>query len=302
MDIESIRSFIELGQCSSITEASRRLHVSQPTLSKRIKSMESELDATLLERGSQHMRLTPAGSAFLNACVDIVNRYNRACDEVSRISKRPTVNIGGMLHDTYVKALLAILRDKCDAYTINCKDDPFDTLSDPLSSGDLDALFAPIGPSADVLSNPLVSFRLLKSERAYAAIGRKSDLSENAEVSLADLEGKPLVRIAQSHSTKDGWRTIEEACLHQGFFPAMQLLDPSPGPFDIGNGVYLLPESKISDLNSIVDSREVRIVPVVGDFSFDLYLITLKSPPNAAVEAFCNDIERYGQIEEKAAL
>lgn len=302
MDIESIRSFIELGQCSSITEASRRLHISQPTLSKRIKSMESELGATLLERGSQHMRLTPAGLAFQNACVDIANRFNRACDEVGRISKRPTVSIGGILHDAYVKTLLATLGDQCDAYVINCKDDPFDTLSDSLSSGDLDALFAPIGPSSDVFSNPHVSFHLLKSERAYAAIGRKNNLFENDEISLADLEGEPLIRVAQSHSTKDGWRAIEEACLRQGFSPAMQLLDPSPGSFDIGDGVYLLPESKIPDLISSVDPKTVRIVPVAGDFSFDLYLITLKSPRNTAVKAFCRDIERYSQTEEEVSL
>lgn len=49
----------------SFTRAAERMHVSQPSLSQQVRSLEAELGGELLERLPRSVRLTPAGKAFL---------------------------------------------------------------------------------------------------------------------------------------------------------------------------------------------------------------------------------------------
>jgi DNA-binding transcriptional LysR family regulator len=49
----------------SFTRAAERMHVSQPSLSQQIRSLEAELGGELLERLPRSVRLTAAGKAFL---------------------------------------------------------------------------------------------------------------------------------------------------------------------------------------------------------------------------------------------
>ncbi len=51
----------------SLTEAAeRRLHTSQPSLSRQIRDLDHEIGAELLSRGARGVELTDAGKAFLD--------------------------------------------------------------------------------------------------------------------------------------------------------------------------------------------------------------------------------------------
>jgi DNA-binding transcriptional LysR family regulator len=65
MDIEEIRTFLAIAETGSFTQASRRLHRSQPAISRRISLLEHELGSPLLERIRGRARLTEAGRVFL---------------------------------------------------------------------------------------------------------------------------------------------------------------------------------------------------------------------------------------------
>jgi DNA-binding transcriptional LysR family regulator len=49
----------------SCSEAAKRLHLSQPTVSKHIQNLEAELNVRLFEREGAHMKITPAGMTLL---------------------------------------------------------------------------------------------------------------------------------------------------------------------------------------------------------------------------------------------
>jgi DNA-binding transcriptional LysR family regulator len=62
----------------SFTRAAARMHVSQPSLSQQIRTLETELGGDLLERLPRSVRLTPAGKAFLPHARTAVNSAARA--------------------------------------------------------------------------------------------------------------------------------------------------------------------------------------------------------------------------------
>jgi len=65
IEIARLEAFIQVAENLSFTEAARKLHLSQPTVSHHIKVLERELDAELLLRSSSGLRLTEAGRLLL---------------------------------------------------------------------------------------------------------------------------------------------------------------------------------------------------------------------------------------------
>jgi DNA-binding transcriptional LysR family regulator len=62
----------------SFTRAAARMHVSQPSLSQQIRTLEAELGGELLERLPRSVRLTAAGKAFLPHARNAVHSSERA--------------------------------------------------------------------------------------------------------------------------------------------------------------------------------------------------------------------------------
>ncbi|MDX8345389.1 LysR family transcriptional regulator [Rossellomorea sp. YZS02] len=61
MDIRQLTYFNEVAKYKSFTKASNVLHLSQPTLSKMVRSLEDELDMELIDRSARQIELTEAG-------------------------------------------------------------------------------------------------------------------------------------------------------------------------------------------------------------------------------------------------
>jgi DNA-binding transcriptional LysR family regulator len=65
MNVIEIQAFVSIARLGGVTRAAGRLHRSQPAITRRIKLLESQLGAPLLERGRDGVTLTEAGVAFL---------------------------------------------------------------------------------------------------------------------------------------------------------------------------------------------------------------------------------------------
>lgn len=65
MDWSVIKDFLAVADTGSLSAAARRLHVSQPTLSRRIADLEESLDATLFLRTPKGLLLTETGEGIL---------------------------------------------------------------------------------------------------------------------------------------------------------------------------------------------------------------------------------------------
>src|SRR5215207_3921009 len=60
-DLNELRAFCVAADLGTLGRAAVRLHVSQPSLSKRLAALEVKVGARLLERSSRGVTLTPAG-------------------------------------------------------------------------------------------------------------------------------------------------------------------------------------------------------------------------------------------------
>lgn len=89
MEIRTLRYFLAVAREENMTRAAEMLHVTQPALSKQLKSLEEELGKKLFTRHSFSIKLTDEGMLLRNRAEDLVSMADRiekefiALDEVT---------------------------------------------------------------------------------------------------------------------------------------------------------------------------------------------------------------------------
>lgn len=71
LNYHHLRLFWEVARAGSLRAAAVRLHLSQPTISTQIKSLEKTLDERLFDRTGRGMKLTPAGRLVMECSTEI---------------------------------------------------------------------------------------------------------------------------------------------------------------------------------------------------------------------------------------
>lgn len=82
MELRHLRYFVVVAEDCSFNRAAKRLYISQPALSRQIKNLEDELGTALFLRQSDGLRLTEAGTLFLEQAKDIVHRSQVAMQSI----------------------------------------------------------------------------------------------------------------------------------------------------------------------------------------------------------------------------
>jgi len=78
MNIEHIRAFLEVATTGSFQQAAENMHITQSTMSARIKALEDSVNHKLLVRKRTGAVLTPSGRIFFRHAVTVVKTWERA--------------------------------------------------------------------------------------------------------------------------------------------------------------------------------------------------------------------------------
>ncbi len=82
MDTELARTFLTVAATGNFVAAASRLHVTQSTVSARIKTLETALGAHLFQRGRNGAELTSSGKRFLRHAKNLVRTVEQAHHDV----------------------------------------------------------------------------------------------------------------------------------------------------------------------------------------------------------------------------
>lgn len=78
MNIEQLHYFVTIVDCNcNLSEASKKIHISQPALSQMIKSFEEKENVLLFERSHGRLeRLSPTGEIFYTYSLNLIEQYD----------------------------------------------------------------------------------------------------------------------------------------------------------------------------------------------------------------------------------
>ena len=120
MKITTLEYFLELASSGSITEASKRLYIAQPTLTKALKQFEEEIGFRLFDRSRDGISLTAEGRQILPQAKQMVDNYHEWLSMGHKSELRSiTVCVGRSFSDMLLPGILVKFRQRHPDITIN---------------------------------------------------------------------------------------------------------------------------------------------------------------------------------------
>lgn len=140
MDIELLRTFLELNRTRHFGRTAESLAVTQAAVSSRLKSLERQLGVTLFERSTREMRLTPEGGRLVRHSEKIIASWRAARQDVSLAEASAQLVIGANLRlwDVLLRPWLHELRRKYPDMAIIAEAQSGELLTRKLVDGTLD--------------------------------------------------------------------------------------------------------------------------------------------------------------------
>ncbi|MET0208651.1 MAG: LysR family transcriptional regulator [Burkholderiaceae bacterium] len=91
--IGPLRAFEAVARRLSFSAAAEELYLTQPAVSRQIRSLEEELGATLFLRGTRHVELTPDGYLLQSAVTAMLERLDGTVRQIRQARGRRVVNV-----------------------------------------------------------------------------------------------------------------------------------------------------------------------------------------------------------------
>lgn len=89
-----LEQFVAVARTGSLGKAAQEMGMTQPTLTRNMRGLETDLGSRLFARGPSGTMLTPAGSRFLPRAEELLNSLERALSEIDEEGAQATLKLG----------------------------------------------------------------------------------------------------------------------------------------------------------------------------------------------------------------
>jgi DNA-binding transcriptional LysR family regulator len=244
MDMRHLEAFLTVAEEHSFTKAARRLHLSQPPVSLRIKELENELLVTLFERSTRSVALTPAGQVFFERVREVLVALESAVEASRRVARgitgRLRISYTGIGSDLVLPRLIRAFRARHPAVNLEIQGpSPSGPLELALLNGEID-----VAVSFLPLRERDLATRTLATPRLGIALPDRHPLAGLKHVPVKRLKGEAFV----AYPANKGFflrQAIDAECIRAGFRP--RVVKESPASQSLlclvaaGTGVAIMP-------------------------------------------------------------
>lgn len=220
MTLQQLVYFLAVAGTRHFTRAAEQAHVAQPSLSKQIQALESELGAPLFSRARGHVALTPAGEALLPIATRILSDVDNARLEVGELVGLRAGRLRlGATPSLCVAILADVLRRFHDDYPgiqLVVQESGSRDLTRALVGGELDLaliILPPQGADAALTTTPILRESLMVASAAGGTHTPPRD-----PVRLTALRDMQLVMFRDGYDLRE---TTLQACRRAGFEPPL---------------------------------------------------------------------------------
>ena len=199
MEIRSLRYFLAVAREESMTKAAELLHVTQPTLSKTMKSLEDELGKKLFTRHSFSISLTEEGALLRDRAEDLVTMADKIESEFLSLDDITGGELFLGLAESYQIRHLAReirrLKERYPGLNYHITSGDTEQVTEKLDKGLLD--FAVICDAPDTRKYDYAVFP--EGDIWGLILPADAELAKKKTINIDDLQGLPLI------TSKQGW-------------------------------------------------------------------------------------------------
>jgi DNA-binding transcriptional LysR family regulator len=289
-ELRHLRYFVALAEELHFGRASRRVRIAQPSLSRQIRNLETEIGAGLFTRNRRGVSLTDAGSELLGHARNILGRVGDAVEGARRAAQGKT----GRLRIAYVPsmastrlaAIVRAFRLQHEGVAIELREAWPESQRRQLLHGDVDLGFAR-GPVAD----PNLAVEVALEEALLVALPAGHSLARRRVFPLRALAREAF--ILPDRSRGPGFHDqVVALCRSAGFAP----LAVQEGAYlelvvavASGAGVALVPDSMRRVLRAGLVYRQLREKPTT-----QVVMVWPRASPSAVLQAFITHVRSSG--------
>lgn len=265
MDIANLRAFVVVADTTSFSLAAERLHLTQPAVSKRISTLEGELNIRLFDRLGRKILLTEAGATLLP-------RARRILAEMDD-SKQALLNLSGQVAGTLTLAtshhiglhrLPPVLRSFTSHYPQVQLDMRFmgsEIACKAIAQGELELgiVTLPLQPQYPIEILPLWEDCLVP------VINRGHSLTRQRRLSPAQISAYRAILPGEGTFTRELIdRTLTSLGIHARLAFSTNYLETIKMMVSVGLGWSILPESMVDTDLAILDLKGLNVQRSLG--------------------------------------
>ncbi|PLS15842.1 LysR family transcriptional regulator [Bacillus sp. M6-12] len=269
MDIKHLQYFIEVSNFNSFSRAADHLFITQPTISKMIKNLETELGVALFDRSRKQLTLTDAGRIILEQAKLIDKAFNNLEIELDNLTglKKGHIRIGlpPIFNAHYFLKIVGRFHERYPGITFQLVEDGSKKIEEDVANNLLD-----VGVIVLPTKNDIFEHFSFMEEDLKLILHPSHPLAKRKEVNLAELANESFILFNKDFVLND---RIIHSCKSAGFNP--HIISESSQRSFIEEmvasklGVSLLPESVCNQLNKNV----IAVTVVNPTISWNLAII-----------------------------
>lgn len=222
MELRHLRYFLAVAEERHFGKAAERLHMAQPPLSQQIRQLEAEVGASLLERTTRKVELTPAGELFMERARSILAAADAAASDAQRAARgelgRLSIGFTGTATYELMPTVARLVRDKMPEIALELHGEMFT----PAQVAGLLDRSLDVGFLRPPVRAPDLNVRVVRREPLTVALPEGHRLARRRVVALGALADDAFIAYP-THFRSVMHDAVEEACRNAGFRPRVAL-------------------------------------------------------------------------------
>ena len=236
MNLKQAKYIKTIAECGSITEAAKKLYVSQPSLSKMLLQIESDIELVLFDRSVSPFKITFAGEQYLQAAEKMLAANEKLEMQLREIKNE---NLGKLRLGISVQRAMQVMplvtpifRHRYPDVILELTEGGSASLEEKLRKGEIDLALAAIESTSASMTYELIEKEMIGILAGKDA-GIAKRLASGTPVTLDDARGDSFVYLCHGHSV----RIVQDKLFRRyGFHPHMLLQTDS---LEVGRRVVL---------------------------------------------------------------
>lgn len=204
MKLQQLRYVVKVAECGSITEASRRLFVSQPSITASIRDLENEMSVHIFERTNKGVIVSEEGETFLGYARQVLDQADLLEGKYKGTSEQvPHFSVSCQHYSFAVNAFVDVIREFDAArYDFTLREEQTHEIIEDVAhmKSELGILYLS-EHNREVIERMLAAnelvFEGLFCATPHVFVCADHPLADHASVTLEDLEDYPFLSYEQ---------------------------------------------------------------------------------------------------------
>ena len=243
MDIQKLKYFYTTAQLEHVTRSSEILHISQPSLTQSIQSLENELGVSLFERQGRRIVLTQFGKYLKERLDTLLPEFDNIPNEIEQLksSVNKTIKLNILAASTFVINTIMSYKKKNPDVIFDFEQNE--------QKYDCDIVITTNGLNSDNSKNYVK--RCIREEKIYLAVPKNSIYASYNSIDLTMVKDESFIMLS---NTRLFGVICNKFCSIAGFLPKILFESDSPNAvqniISMGAGVAFWPEYSWGKINN----------------------------------------------------